>query len=93
MDRTTRVRRAARRPKPRGSKHEIVSVADNGSGNPRYTTASAHGLTTGRNVEIKGTPTAGPYDGVISPVVVSATTFDALLQAFDGDKSVYWEYA
>jgi hypothetical protein len=40
--------------------HVILSVADNGSGQPRYTTEAPHGLTAPTNVAITGTTL---YDG------------------------------
>jgi len=51
----------------------ISSVADNGSGAPRFTTASAHGLASGDIVVIAGTTT---YDGTHEVTVITTTTFD-----------------
>lgn len=51
----------------------LSSVADNGSGNGRITTSSAHGFTNGQSVIIMNTEY---YDGAWAVSSVTTTTFD-----------------
>lgn len=51
----------------------LSSVADNGSGNGRITTSSAHGFTNGQSVIIMNTEY---YDGAWAVSSVTSTTFD-----------------
>ncbi len=63
-----------------GTDIAINSVADNGSGNVRHTTASAHGLAVGRPVVISAFVTQTTYNGtfIVTAVDVAETgvTFD-----------------
>jgi len=55
----------------------IDSVADNGSGDTRYTTASAHDLAVGQPVVINGFVTQTTYNGTaIVTAIPTTTTFD-----------------
>jgi hypothetical protein len=62
-------------------KKKIVSVADNGSGKARFTTATAHRLTTGDVVRIQKS-TVTNYNGQWRVTVISPTVFDVTQLAF-----------
>lgn len=60
-----------------GTDIAIDSVADNGSGDTRHTTASPHGLEIGQAVVISGFATETTYNGTfIVTAIPTSTTFD-----------------
>lgn len=56
-----------------GSYYTISSVADNGSGKPRFTTSSAHYITDGQTIYILNNTV---YAGIWTATVISPTQFD-----------------
>lgn len=70
-----------------GTDIAIDSVADNGSGEARFTTAASHGLVVGRPVVLSGFGVATTYNGtfIVTAVDVptTGTTFDVEEIVFD----------